>query len=272
MISTLFYFYFKFILFCVILNFFLSFFIFLKSTWLKKNKNSYYEYKYILLNYSSIWSYRILYDQIYTLIDFFFDYKFFFKNLKIYFKWYKFIILIITIFIGFVVNLIFLIINWTVFLFYFIKIILIKLFKKNTIIAIPDLDIDFTFKNFFKMMFYNIKLIALYRVLFLLKNDKNKFDFKKIYHYFIWNFSYLMIFGKSFIFIKFLLLSLEHIIMLSLDQILQSNFKKLFKIRIKIYFKIFKKNLIWNGSQIFFKTYNDLYTCKNFKFNNGKLI
>jgi len=224
----------------------------------------------------TIWYYKIHRNEIYNIIDFIFDYNFWFLKIKSYLKFYKILILIISIIVSSIIFLLIITYSFLTFFYYLTIILYIKLFNKNLKIIFPAPSYDPNLKTSYKLIKYNLQIISLKRVLKFFKlTTKSKFNFKNLLIQItelLWYFTYILIFGKSLNFFKIFLWVVDGVLIKTVEQIKTNKLNKIFKIRLRIYKKYLFFNFNWYGSQFFFKTYCNYETEIIFEFNKGKLI
>jgi len=269
------YFYWKIIKILILINLIFSCFLFLKATYYKNEKYSYFWYKLILTENISIWDYKNNLNEVYNFIDFFFDIKFWFKNIITFISIANIFILIITILIAplisFVIT-IYLNLNLIVYLIKFFK---IKICKTSVIISFPEPIYGLTFKTFLFLLLNNLKLISFHRALkiFKIKSPSIKFiDLLNNFSNLLWYFSYILIFGRSLVFLKIYFLIINYVIIYTYNIIKNNVYPQKFIIRVRIYKNTLIFNFNWMGPQLFLTTYCNILTKLNFKFENGKLI
>lgn len=256
----------------IIVNFLIAVFIFVWKTIFDEKKPFIY-YNDIIKKYDSIMNYRLLNDEIYTFFDALFDYKFLFDSFLWFLKLYRLFILFICAIIASLLCPILLLFTLCDLTMLIVVVFWTIINKQDKFINVPIIDLDYTWKNFFKLIKYNIKLNNIIKVrnLFLFYKNKEKMSaqmFKNI----LWNFSYIIFLGKPFWMLKIFMQVVVNILINTIDNFVRNKPKKILRIRIKIYRKTLKYDFMWLGHQIFLKAYFSILTPKNIKIVKGKLI
>ena len=115
-------------------------------------------------------------------------------------------------------------------------------FKKTISIVIPETELTDSLRDFIKLIKYNIETITINRIMVLFFMNGTKLDFK-IMQNVLWNFMYVLLFGKPFYSIIMFFEVLIYVFINSFEAILGSKLEKGFSVRIKIYFKMIIGNL-----------------------------
>lgn len=256
----------------IVINFLITIFIFIWKTIFDEKKPFAY-YNDIIRKYGSIVNYRLLSDEMYTFFDALFDYKFLFSSFLWFLKLQRLLILFICTIIAFLFYPLFLLFTCCDFAVLVIIVFWTIINKQDKLIGVPIINLDYTWKNFFKLIKYNIKLnnIIKIRNLFLFYKNKEKMNiqtFKNI----LWNFAYIIFLGKPFWVLKIFMQVVVNVLINTVDSFSHNKPKKILRIRIKIYRKTLKYDFMWLGHQIFLKTYFSILTPKNIKIVKGKLI